>query len=48
MWHCSLIKYGIEDDRGATLLSPHVVELPLAWRYEGKGRGILPAELVDS
>ena len=46
--HNLLIKYRVEYDRGATLC-PHVVELSLTRRYEGKGRGVLSTDdLVDS
>ena len=46
--HCLLIKYRVEYDRGAAL-SPQVVDLSLARRYEGKGRGVLSTdELVNS
>ena len=44
-----LVQQGGEHDRGAALLRPHVVDLPLTRRYEGKGRGVLSAhELVNS
>ena len=44
-----LVQQGGEHDRGATLLRPHVVDLALTRRYEGKGRGVLSArELVNS